>query len=365
MKLELKKYSSLDALKTPTVGEIFPRYSKVILNGIPANFQIAKRILVDFDRDMNIGELWKLHDQLMDKFKETRSMIDKEKLDIHELDIPRFSLMDLKMKIAEDLMKSCNLCEHGCRINRTEGEIGRCGVRGVGKLSIASEGIHTGEEPYISPSHMIFLMGCNLNCQYCQNWAISQWSSGSVLMPPQFLAKSIEKRSSQGARNVNWVGGEPTPYLYSILNVLKISEINSPQIWNSNFYMSSETMKLLDGVIDMYLSDFKYGNNDCASVFSKVRNYFENVSRNHSIAASQSELTIRHLILPEHIECCTKPILKWVSKNIRNKTIVNIMGQYRPEYNALEYPSIGRKITGEELKEVLDYAERLKLFFIS
>ena len=124
-------------------------------------------------------------------------------------------------------------------------------------------------------------------------------------------------------------------------------------------------MNILNGIVDMHLSDFKYGNNECALRLSKVPNYFDVCSRNHLIATKNTEMTIRHLILPNHVECCTKPILNWIHNNIRDKVIVNIMDQYRPEYKAHEYPDINRSLTREEIKEAINYAEELSINYIT
>ncbi len=360
--MNLSKHSSLDALKMATIGELFPRYSRIILNGVPPKFQIAKRIIVKFDRDMDLKEMLKEHSNLMEKFRETEKMIDKNKLDINELEVPRFSLMDLKIEIVKEMIESCNLCEHSCGIDRKSGEIGQCRCENTELCRMASEGIHLGEESHIIPSHTIFLTGCNFDCQYCQNWKISQKSSGYREIHPRMLSDIIRKREGD-SRNVNWVGGEPTPHTLSILETLRISDTGLPQIWNSNFYMGRTTMAMLDGIIDMYLSDFKYGNNTCAKTFSKIDDYFEIVARNHLLAVEQAELTVRHLVLPDHVECCTKPVLKWISDNIRTNCMVNVMDQYHPSYKSKEYLNLKRGVDKKEIHEALNYAETLNLFY--
>jgi putative pyruvate formate lyase activating enzyme len=179
------------------------------------------------------------------------------------------------------------------------------------------------------------------------------------------LARSIELRRKEGSLNVNLVGGEPTPQLLWILETLKHCGTNLPVLWNSNMYMSQKTMKILDGVVDMYLSDFKYGSDQCALRLSKVKNFFEVCSRNHLMAAKQAELVIRHLIIPNHFECCTKPVFDWIGKNLQQNSLLNIMDQFKPDFHAKENPEIGRGITEEELKQAVDYAKKLKLNFIT
>ena len=155
---------------------------------------------------------------------------------------------------------------------------------------------------------------------------------------------------------MNWVGGDPTPNLPYILQVLKECDINIPQVWNSNMYCSLETMKLLDGVIDLYLTDFKYGNDECAQPLSKVEGYMEIIKRNHIKAHDNGEMIIRHLVMPNHVECCSKPIMKWIAENLTNAT-VNIMAQYRPAYKAYDYEDISRRVSLDEVYLVKDYAE--------
>jgi len=124
-------------------------------------------------------------------------------------------------------------------------------------------------------------------------------------------------------------------------------------------------MQLLDGVIDVYLSDFKYWSDECARKYSSLKNYQKIVCRNHLIAVENGEILIRHLVLPNHVECCSKPIIDWIAENLNEKVLVNLMSQYRPDYRAREFPEINRRITAEEYREVVNYAKkRLKYFLV-
>jgi putative pyruvate formate lyase activating enzyme len=219
-----------------------------------------------------------------------------------------------------------------------------------------------GEERVLIPSHTIFFSGCTFHCVFCQNWDISQKICG-IYIKPSKLVNIIERRKSQGSKNVNWVGGDPTPNLLYILRTLKELEINIPQVWNSNMYCSMDTMKILDDVIDLYLTDFKYGNDKCAKRLSKVDNYFEIIKRNHKKAYENGEMIIRHLVMPNHVECCSKPIMKWISEKLPN-ALVNIMAQYRPEYKAYDYKELTRHITHDEFKVTTEYARKLGLHLI-
>lgn len=271
------------------------------------------------------------------------------------------------IKKAKNLATKCSLCERRCNINRLGGEKGEC--KAPNYLLVSSEFLHWGEEPFLIPSHTIFFMGCNFHCCYCQNWSISQWLEKGVKVSAEKLANIIKIRKLQGAKNVNFVGGEPTPYLPWILEVLaelKKLNINTPIVWNSNFYMSAESMSILNKVVDFWLPDFKYGNNECAEKYSKVRNYFEIITRNLKLAdLKNADMCIRHLVLPGHVECCSFPILEWIAKNLGDKVVVNIMDQYRPEYKVPEggYPEINRRVSESEFGKVIKRARELGLNF--
>jgi len=264
----------------------------------------------------------------------------------------------LLIRKAEEIFQNCHFCEHRCGVNRYE-RAGKCRVK---QASIASHFFHYGEESMLIPSYTIFFSGCTFYCVYCQNWDISQYHAG-IYIEPEKMAFMIEKAWERGAKNVNWVGGEPTPNLLYILQVLEKCNANLPQIWNSNMYCSIETMDLLKEIVDVYLTDFKYGNNQCAERLSKIKNYWDIITRNHKIAYEQGEMIIRHLILPNHVECCSKPILEWIAENVPD-AMVNIMDQYYPTYKAMEYEEINRRIKMAEYDEVYDYAKELGINII-
>jgi putative pyruvate formate lyase activating enzyme len=358
--LYLLRPDTVKILDDPKIKQIISRYIGIVGDQAIANFQLAKKIEFKQTKQSSIDDLWKIHAKLMKKFYRTKDKVDKGNLKLKNLKKP--SLLDLKIKLTEEIMKSCELCERKCHVNRMKGERGACKVGK--KCLISSEFIHMGEEPHVTPSHTIFFMGCTLNCQYCQNWSISQWFESGHEISQEDLALRIDRKRKEGARNVNFVGGEPTPSLFCILKTLKACEVNTPVIWNSNFYMSEKTMKILDGIVDMYLSDFKYGNNECGLRLSKVKNYFDVCSRNHSLATKNTEITVRHLVLPNHIDCCSKPIFQWIAENIKNKCIVNIMDQYRPVYLAKDYPKINRRITKKEFRIVVKTAKELNINYI-
>ncbi|QHN07925.1 radical SAM protein [Methanothermobacter sp. THM-2] len=304
-----------------------------------ARFLEAKATPASFSRESETSELWREHERIEQGFECSGEC--------------RKSFLDLKIEIGDRMLRNCSLCHWRCGVDRKL-KPGRCGVTSP---RVASEFLHYGEEAPLVPSHTIFFSGCTMNCVFCQNWDISQNPSVGVSIPEDRLAALIEERRRMGSANVNFVGGDPTPALPYILRVLRRISISVPVVWNSNMYLSQESMRLLSGIVDLYLTDFKFGNSDCALKLAGVRNYFEVVSENH-LRIRGEDLIIRHLVIPGHIECCTKPIISWVANNLGKDIVMNIMGQYRPLYRASWYPELNRYPSREELEEARRWALR-------
>jgi putative pyruvate formate lyase activating enzyme len=228
-------------------------------------------------------------------------------------------------------------------------------------MAVSSIFEHIGEEPELVPSGTIFTMGCTMRCKHCQNWTISQWKETVKTYDAQELAREVEQLRFNGCRNINLVGGEPTPWLQQWMNVFKLVHINVPIVWNSNAYYSPETATLLAGFVDVYLLDFKYGPGRCAEKISEAPGYWEVCTRSHLEAQKFGEIIIRILVLPNHLECCTKPIINWIAENLGVQTRVNIMFQYRPEWRASEIPELRRSLQNFEIDRAIAFAEEAGL----
>jgi len=167
------------------------------------------------------------------------------------------------------------------------------------------------------------------------------------------MADWIERMAAGGCRNVNFVGGDPTPHLHSILSIMNACNVNTPMVWNSNMYCSSETMDLLSGVIDVYLADFRYGDDGCAEKYSNVKDYWSIITRNFMSAYQDAEVILRHLVLPNHLECCTKPIVQWIAEHMPGIRF-NLMFQYTPHYKAHQYPELNRSLSHDERMRAIE-----------
>ena len=256
-------------------------------------------------------------------------------------------------------MQSCNFCTRDCNADRLHGDKGYCGAGR--NFSLYSAFPHMGEEPELIPSGTIFTGGCSIRCIHCQNWDISQWKSHGDSLTPEMMAYQVRELAEKGCRNINMVGGDPTPYVWHWLETMNHVKNSIATVWNSNSYYSLETAKLLAGFIDLYLLDFKYGNNECSTGISDAPGYWEAATRNHLWAHKHGELLIRVLVLPGHNQCCTRPILQWIHDNLGPMTRVNLMFQYRPEWRAKERPELCHRLSTSEIIEAKQIAEEIGL----
>ena len=273
-----------------------------------------------------------------------------------------------------ELLRKCEMCPHRCKIDRTQNQIGRCKSKDTVKVAIAS--IHNYEEPCISGkngSGTVFFSNCNLSCKFCQNYEISQQGLGKEITIER-LSKIFLEQQSKGAHNINLVS--PTSYAYQIIEAIKIAKKNGseiPIIYNTNGYENVETIKLLNGYIDVYLPDLKYAEDDLGKKYSNVDNYFEiatsaikemynQVGENiyDEDVMIKRGMIIRHLVLPNHTEN-TKKVLTWINSNMPKNITVSGMAQYFPTYKAKDIEDINRKITKREYKKVEDFLYSLDL----
>lgn len=335
------------------------RYFDVMEDDKTAKFILAKQFPANFNSEATTSELWKIHDQLLGEFYQHQEKVDNHLSPIEKMKTPSQSFLDLKIEIANRILQNCHFCVRRCGANRTIGEVGFCRCGSELKVSTMFE--HMGEEPELVPSGTIFTLGCTMRCFHCQNWTISQWIETGESYPPRRLARVVEQLCEKGCRNVNLVGGDPTPWLAEWLKTFKEVRTNIPVVWNSNSYYSEETAKLLAGFIDIYLLDFKYGDNKCSKRISDAPKYWETSTTNHKNGEKYGELIIRVLVLPAHLDCCTQRILRWISKELGPDTRTNVMFQYRPEWKAHEIPELERRLTRIEKEKAIQLAKKAGL----
>ncbi|MCE7740825.1 MAG: radical SAM protein [Candidatus Heimdallarchaeota archaeon] len=356
------------------------RYREIFQGKRIPRYKLARLFFVPFDEYKDRGELLDIHEHYHTKFKawlEEKQSLPLEKVEQEvytkhtETEIVNNNYLKLKSIILNDILSSCEFCETRCKTNRSEGKVGKCGVDG--EAYVSSSFIHMGEESPIIPSGTIFFYGCTIDCQFCQNWDIShefdlQRFKGRGTSSVE-LASMFYSLVKQNARNINFVGGEPTPNLHVIFEALLITQVDVPMLWNSNMYLTETSMKLISDIFDIWLPDMKYSNNECASKYSKAPVYWDALKRNMKMIEQRGsgEYVIRHLVMPSHTKCCSLPILDWVNENLKTP-LINIMAQYHPDYKVLQtdrFPEIGRRVSTGEMHEVRSYADKLGLYWKS
>ena len=268
-------------------------------------------------------------------------------------------------------MSLCNLCPKNCNANRTD-KVGFCGANK--NIKVAKAYLHEWEEPFISGTNgsgTVFFSHCNLKCVFCQNYKISAEGFGKNLSQDELYGvfKNFEQ---QGAHNVNLV--TPTHYVPYILPVLQKFKQNSnlPIVYNCGGYEKVETLKMLDGLVDVYLPDMKYVDSRISQKYSHASDYFDvntqavlEMKRQQPQDIFEGDLikkgvVVRHLVMPNLVDQ-SKKILDWVCNNLGKNTLVSLMAQYQPFYRACEFDEINRKITEREYNRVLDYADQLEM----
>jgi putative pyruvate formate lyase activating enzyme len=398
-----------------------PWYRLVADNLMPAKFLIARCVPIEVSLEETSEEvLWKELEtktpeflSLWTEIRDGTSKVSVEPVGVDQHVRPsatRPNLLDLCRELSHRMLGHCNFCRWDCQVDRRHvTKFGTCKLAGDSRVSTFFH--HQGEELIYRGqmgSGTIFFTSCNMRCAFCQNGDISTDKDNGETVTARALATMAWLLRNEGCHNVNWVGGEVTIHLHTIVEAISLLPeleptdedlraalpakndlyrlfrynldtaryrgiFNAPMLWNSNFFMSAETMKILRLLIDVWLPDFKFGPGRCAVTLSKTPWYWETVTDNlMKIYEWGEDFTIRHLVMPNHVECCTRPVLEWIADNMPDAP-VNIMDQYHPDnfcdprgsrYRK-EYVQISRRTTSEEILRAFAYAKDLGLNFES
>jgi putative pyruvate formate lyase activating enzyme len=401
--------SNLGIWREPDLKGLMPWYRAVADNRAPAKFLLARRVPVSVALDAPEEDLWAELDartpQFLDLWSRTRRTNSPPAGPKTAV-----SLVDLCRELAYRMLAHCNFCRYDCQVDRSEGsKLGTCKLAAGSRVSTYFH--HLGEERVYRGrlgSGTIFFTSCNMRCAFCQNGDISTDKDNGREVNPRTLATMAWLLRMEGCHNINWVGGDPTIHLHTIVHAISLLEdleptrddlvaalpgkadyrfgfetdprfarygraFNAPMLWNSNFFMSAPAMKLLRLLMDVWLPDFKFGPGRCAPLLSKTPFYWETVTKNLKLIHDwREDFTIRHLVMPNHVECCTRPVLEWVAQNMPDAP-VNIMDQYHPDtfcdpvsakFNP-KYRDLARRITRNELAHAFRYGRELGIRFES
>jgi putative pyruvate formate lyase activating enzyme len=271
-------------------------------------------------------------------------------------------------------LKNCNLCPRECGVDRVSGELGVC--RAPFDVYISSAHPHFGEEPPLvgtNGSGTIFFTHCSLRCVFCINYEISHLGEGYKVSYEKLADAMLRLQKVMGCHNINLV--TPTHYMPQILMALDIAAskgLSVPVVYNTSGWEKVEMLKYLDGVVDIYMPDFKYYDSEMSSKYSAGAGSYPEITKKAILemhrqvgvlkvsprGIAQRGLIIRHLVMPNNVSG-SKDVMRWISQNLPEDTYINIMSQYMPVYKAKEYPEIGRRITYNEYYEVVDEVKRL------
>ncbi|MFC1533687.1 radical SAM protein [Thermodesulfobacteriota bacterium] len=280
-----------------------------------------------------------------------------------------------RIEQAYAIFEECELCPRQCGVNRLKGERGFC--RSTARPVIFGSQPHFGEEISLvgaNGSGTIFFSNCNLRCVFCQNWPIAHEGRGDEVKDDD-LAELMIKLQKMGCHNINLV--TPTHVMPNILNATRMAMkkgLRIPLVYNTSGYERLEIVKLLDGIVDIYLPDMKYMDSDKAAKYSSDASDYPEVTKKAIIEMSRQVgehmvdkrgvalkgLMIRHLVMPNRV-AGTEQFVRWVSKNLSKSTYVNIMAQYHVAFLAFNYPEIARGISLEEFMEAMEWAEKYGL----
>ncbi len=271
-------------------------------------------------------------------------------------------------------LKNCNVCPNACGVDRIAGQTGRC--RTGSEIRISAADLHFGEEPCLvgrGGSGTVFFTACNLSCVFCQNYDISKLDRGSPIGPERLLMLLFGLQS-RGAVNINLVS--PThqaPQVFETVRRARAEGLRIPVVYNCGGYENADFIRELDGLVDIYMPDFKYGSDAEALAYSGVELYYENCSAAiremhrqvgdlniDGEGMARRGLLVRHLVLPNGI-AGSRAVIDFLVEKVSPRTYLNIMDQYRPVFKASEHPKIARRASRREIEEVVEYAAQRRL----
>ena len=262
---------------------------------------------------------------------------------------------------AHAMLENCHFCAHHCGVNRLAGERGLCHAGAESRYFLAQPEVT--DELELVPTFAIALSGCDLRCDFCITGAES-WNprAGAVFSAAEIAARA-KAALQDGARTVMVLGGEPTVHLQAALELVAELPDSARLVWKTNAHGSPQARRLLDGMFDVWLADYKFGNDDCARRLAKVPDYTEVVRNNLLWANEHSELIVRHLLMPGHIDCCWRPVAEWLAEKLPGVK-VNLRSGFWPAWKSSRHPELHGTVTSGETKTADEIARSYGLTLV-
>jgi putative pyruvate formate lyase activating enzyme len=264
--------------------------------------------------------------------------------------------------LAREKLADCRFCAHDCGVNRLAGEFGVCRAGAAPRFFSAQTEVS--DELELIPTFAIALSGCDLRCDFC----ITGKESWNPRAGKDFSAREIAKKAKlalqNGARTIMLLGGEPTIHLPAALELVAELPDSAKLVWKTNAHGSAQARELLDGMFDVWLADFKFGNDDCARRLAKISDYTRVVWENLRWADEQSELIVRHLLMPGHIDCCWKPVAEWLAENLPGVK-VNLRSGFWPAWHAARHAELRGTVSQIETESASAIAREYNLDLVN
>ncbi len=263
--------------------------------------------------------------------------------------------------LARSMLAECRFCAHDCAVNRLAGPSGRCHAGADTRCFCAQ--VEVTDELELIPTYAIAFSGCDLRCAFCITGAES-WNAraGESYDAASLSARAIDALD-HGARTVMMLGGEPTVHLHAALELVSLLPADARLVWKTNAHGSRQARSLLEGMFDVWLADFKFGNDRCAQALAQISGYTSVVRENLRWAARHSELIVRHLLMPGHLECCWKPVAKWLAAELPGvKT--NLRQGFWPAWHSRRHAELCGTVPPGESEAAFDFARQLGLNLI-
>lgn len=273
----------------------------------------------------------------------------------------RRTLARERSRLAQAMLTDCRFCAHDCGVNRLAGEMGLCHAGAEGRFFSAQ--VEVSDELELMPTFSVALSGCDLRCDFCITGKESWNPHAGLGFDAAAMAVRAEAALSKGAKTIMVLGGEPTIHLPAALELVSLLPDTARLIWKTNAHGSAAARELLDGMFDVWLADFKFGNDACAQRLAKVSDYVRVVQENLLWANEHSELIVRHLLMPGHVECCWRPVAEWLAENLPGVK-VNLRAGFWPAWRAGRHQEFHHALSALENERAFGLARELDLNLI-
>ena len=263
-----------------------------------------------------------------------------------------------RARIARELLADCRLCAHDCGVNRLAGETGLCHATAEARFFLAQ--MEVSDELELIPTFAVALSGCDMRCDFCITGKESWNPRAGLGFSAVAMAEQAQASLASGAKTIMVLGGEPTIHLSAALEFVSHLPADAKLVWKTNAHGSAQARGLLDGIFDVWLADFKFGNDACAQRLSRTPDYVRIVQENLLWANHHSELIVRHLLMPGHVECCWRPVAEWLAEHLPDVKI-NLRSGFWPTWQAARHAELRQTVSVLETQRAGEIADEFRL----